>query len=108
LTESAVRKTMSYLATAAPGSGLALTFIRKDFLDGKATYGAQGIYREAVVKRGLWHFGLDPEQVGAFLAEYGWRETDQVGPEEYVARYLRPAGRDQVVSEIERAVYAER
>ncbi len=108
LTESAVRNTMSYLATAAPGSGLTFTFIRKDFLDGEAMYGAAGIYREAVVKRGLWHFGLDPEQVDKFLAEYGWREVDQVGAEEYVARYIRPAGRDEAVSEIERAVYARR
>ncbi len=43
-----------------------------------------------------------------YLAEYGWREIDQVGPVEYVSRYLRPAGRELAVSEIERAVYAER
>jgi methyltransferase (TIGR00027 family) len=41
LTEPAVRKTMEYLAGAAPGSGLAFTFIRNDFLDGQAMYGAQ-------------------------------------------------------------------
>ena len=62
-----------------------------------------------MVKRGLWHFGLHPEGVGGFLAEYGWREVEQVGPDEYAARYLQPAGRDDpLVSEIERAVYAER
>jgi hypothetical protein len=32
---------MEYLAGAAPGSGLAFTFIRNDFLDGQAMYGAQ-------------------------------------------------------------------
>ena len=61
LTEPAVRKTMADLADAAPGSGLVFTFIRKDFLDGEAMYGARGIYEEAVVKRGLWHFGLHPD-----------------------------------------------
>jgi O-methyltransferase involved in polyketide biosynthesis len=61
-----------------------------------------------VVKRGLWHFGLHPEQVAGFLAEFGWREIEQVRPDEYAVRYLRPAGRDECVSEIERAVYAER
>lgn len=46
--------------------------------------------------------------VGGFLAEYGWREVEQFGPDEYAARYLQPAGRSEPVSEIERAVYAER
>jgi methyltransferase (TIGR00027 family) len=108
LTESAMRRTMGYLADAAPGSRLVFTFIRKDFLDGQDKYGAEGIYEEVVVKRGLWHFGLHPDEVRGFLAEYGWHEIEQVGPEEYAARYLRPAGRDECVSEIERAVYAER
>jgi len=108
LTESAVRKTMHDLADAAPGSGLVFTFIRKDFLDGEAMYEARGIYEEVVVKRDLWHFGLHPEQVAGFLAEFGWREVEQVGPAEYSARYLKPAGRDEPVSELERVVYAER
>jgi methyltransferase (TIGR00027 family) len=107
LTEPAVRKTMDHLAGAAPGSGLAFTFVLKSFLDGHAMYGAQSAYQDFVVKRRLWHFGLHPEEVGGFLAEYGWRECEQVGPEEYSARYLQPAGRQMAASEIERAVSAE-
>ncbi len=108
LTEPAVRKTMEHLAGAAPGSSLAFTFIRKDFLDGQTMYGAQSAYHDFVVKRPLWHFGLHPEDVAGFLAEYGWGECEQVGPDQYTARYLQPAGRQMTVSEIERAVYAER
>ena len=108
LTEPAVRKTMEHLGGAAAGSGLAFTFVRKDFLDGTAAYGAEAIYRDFVVKRGLWRFGLHPEQVSGFLAEYGWREAEQVGPSEYDARYLQPAGRNLAASQIERAVYAQR
>lgn len=108
LTESATRATMGHLAHAAPGSRLVFTFIRKEFLEGREMFGAQGVYREAVVKRRLWHFGLAPEEVAGFLSEYGWNEVEQVGPEEYAARYLRPARRDALVSEIERAVYAQR
>ncbi len=51
---------------------------------------------------------LHPEQVAEFLAEYGWREREQVGPSEYETCYLRPAGRMITASEIERCVYAER
>ena len=108
LTEQAVRKTLADLGDLAPGSGLAFTYVRKDFLDGEAMYGAPAAYQEFVVKQGLWKFGLYPEQVAKFLAEYGWREREQVGPDEYEARYLRPAGRTLTASEIERAVYAER
>jgi methyltransferase (TIGR00027 family) len=108
LTEPAVRATMSHLSNAASGSGLVFTYIRKDFLNGQEMYGARGIYEAAVVKRGFWHFGLHPEQVGGFLAEFGWREVEQLGPDEYAARYLEPGGRDEHVSQLERAVYAER
>jgi methyltransferase (TIGR00027 family) len=108
LTEPAVRKTMADLAEAAPGSRLLFTFIRKDFLDGREMYGARGIYHEVVMKRGLWHFGLHADQVAGFLAEFGWHEVEQVGPDEYAARYVKPAGRDESVSELKRAVYAKR
>ncbi|EHB55277.1 methyltransferase [Mycolicibacterium rhodesiae JS60] len=108
LTEAAVRRTFDHLAQAAAGSGLAFTFVRKDFLTGQHTYGAARARRQFVVDNELWRFGLQPEQVGPFLAEYGWREVDQVGPADYAARYLDPAGRHTEVSEIERAVYAER
>jgi hypothetical protein len=53
LTEPAVRKTMDYLGGAAPGSGQTFTFVRKDFLDGHALYGAGGAHEEFVVKRQL-------------------------------------------------------
>jgi O-methyltransferase involved in polyketide biosynthesis len=99
---------MDYLGGAATGSGLVFTFVRKDFLDGQAMYGAEPAYQDFVVKQGLWKFGLYPEQVEGFLAEFGWRECEQVGPDEYADRYLEPAGRTLTASEIERAVYAER
>jgi methyltransferase (TIGR00027 family) len=108
LTEAAVRRTLEVLSAAAPGSRLAFTYIRRDFLDGTATYGAQAAHDEFVVKRRLWHFGLNPDEVGAFLAEYGWHEVEQCGPAEFTGRYLRPAGRLLPVSETERSVLAER
>ncbi|AKK25544.1 methyltransferase [Mycobacterium sp. EPa45] len=108
LTEAAARRMFDYLAQAAPGSGLAFTFLREDFLTGRRMYGAERARQQFVVEYALWRFGLDPAEVAPFLAEYGWREADQAGPSEYAERYLRPAGRDDAVSEIERAVYAER
>lgn len=108
LTETAVRTTMNDISAAAPGSRLAFTYVRKDFLDGQEMYGAERAYQDFVVKRGLWKFGLNPGDVAGFLAEYGWCEIEQLGPEEYRARYLDDAGRMMTASPIERAVLAER
>ena len=107
LTEDGVRRTLDVLATASAGSRLAFTYVRKDFLDGKQFYGARAAYNDFVVKRRLWRFGLEPGDVAGLLAEYGWREREQLGPDEFTARYLRPAGRELPVSEIERSVLAE-
>ena len=108
LTEPGVRKTFDFLATAAVGSHLVFTYVRKDFLEGTALYGGENAYQEFVVKRQLWHFGMDPDQVAKFLADYGWSETEQMGPQEFTHRYLRPSGRVLPVSEIERSVYARK
>lgn len=111
LTHDAVASTMDHVGRAAPGSGLLFTFLRQDFLDGanmSNMYGARAAYDEFVVNKRLWTFGLDPEQVPAFLADYGWRQREQVGPQDYAERYLRPAGRTMTASAIERAVYAQR
>jgi methyltransferase (TIGR00027 family) len=108
LHEEAVRNTFDFLARAASGSRLVFTYIRKDFLDGVELYGAAPTYQRFRVKQQLWHFGLDPEQVGAFLSEYGWRELEQMGSAEFTARYIRPSGRVMSISEMERAVYAEK
>jgi len=108
LTEDAVRHTLALLAKAAPGSRLAFTYIRQDFLDGTNTYGAEGAYRDFVERHRIWHFGLHPDQVGTLLDDYGWTEREQVGAAEYRQRYLEPARRDMPVSEIERFVTADK
>jgi methyltransferase (TIGR00027 family) len=106
LSEEAVRTTFAFLAKAPPGSRLVFTYIRKDFLDGVDLYGAGPTYQRFRVKQQLWHFGMDPKQVGAFLDEYGWCEVEQLGSAEFHARYVAPTGRVMPVSEIERAVSA--
>jgi methyltransferase (TIGR00027 family) len=107
LTGDGVRRTLAGLAAAAPGSRLIFTYLRRDFLDGTEDYGAAAARQEFVTKRHVWHFGLLPAETPALLRDYGWTEREQVGPAEYTERYLRPLGRDQPVSPIERFVYAD-
>ncbi|HSD85087.1 MAG TPA: SAM-dependent methyltransferase, partial [Anaerolineae bacterium] len=103
-----IRRTFNFLAQVQAGSRLVFTYVRKDFIEGTARYGLDLLYRTYRLRRRLWHFGWEPQQVAAFLAEYGWKEVEQVGSQEYTSRYLKPSGRTMPVLEIERAVYAEK
>jgi methyltransferase (TIGR00027 family) len=115
LTEDAVRTTLEGLRPTAPGSRLVFTYVRRDFIDGTNRYGARTLYRS--VRKGnrpgrpqksLWHFGLQPEEVAAFLEEYGWRLVEQVGPDELIERYVEPTGRKLKASQIEWSAFAEK
>lgn len=108
LTEGAVQRTLAGLRAAAPGSRLAFTYVRRDFIDGTNRYGTPRLYCSVRQRRQLWQFGLQPEEVADFLAEYGWRLIEQVGPGELVERYVAPAGRRLPASELEWSAYAEK
>jgi methyltransferase (TIGR00027 family) len=108
LTEEAARQTFAFLAGAASGSRLVFTYVRQDFMDGVNLYGAASLYQRFRVRQQLWHFGMIPEQVAPFLDAYAWRELEQMGSQEFLARYIRPSGREIAVSEVERSVYAEK
>ncbi|MEO6086527.1 MAG: SAM-dependent methyltransferase [Umezawaea sp.] len=108
LTADGVRATMEFLAKASSGSGLVFTYVRQDFLDGLELDGGEAAYREFVVKRRLWHFGLMPDEVAGFLAPHGWHVVEQAGSAEHTDRYVAPSGRALPVSGIERCVHAVR
>jgi methyltransferase (TIGR00027 family) len=108
LTADAVRATFDELAQAASGSRLDFTYVRRDFIDGVNLYGAQVLYEKFRVRSQTWKFGMLPEDIEDFLARYGWRLIEQVGPNELMDRYVRPAGRNLTASQIEWSVYAEK
>ena len=108
LTESGIRKTFEFLAAAPPGSRLAFTYIRKDFIDGKNKYGQEAAYQQYISKEKFWLFGMNPEEVSNFLETYGWQVTEHLGYEELAERYVKPTGRELASMQIERMVYAEK
>ena len=108
LTEAGVRATFDFLAKASAGSRLVFTYVQQDFIDGSNKYGLDSFYQRVRVKNQLWHFGLRPADVDGFIGEYGWKVIGRVGAEVYHARYVKPAGRNEPVSEVERTVYAEK
>lgn len=106
LTEAAIDRLFTALATAPASSRLIFTYIRRDFLDGQQLDGWDKAYKQWVVNDRVWRFGLSPTSVGDFLQRYGWTEREQVGHDEYRARYFEPAGRDLAAIDIERFVLA--
>ncbi|OBB98373.1 SAM-dependent methyltransferase [Mycobacterium sp. 852002-30065_SCH5024008] len=108
LTEATVRRTLDGLRAAAPGSRLVFTYVRRDFIDGTNRYGTRTLYRSVRQRRQLWHFGLQPEEVGEFVGEYGWRLLEQAGPDELLERYVEPTGRKLKASQLEWSAYAEK
>jgi methyltransferase (TIGR00027 family) len=108
LTADAVRATFEYLRSAAAGSRLVFTYVRRDFIEGENMYGSASAYRRFRVRRQIWHFGLHPNDVSAFIAEYGWRLIEQAGPDYFVENYIEPAGRDLTASQLEWTAFAQK
>lgn len=108
LSESAVRATFQVLANAKAGSRLLFTYVLKDFIDGKNTYGLDSLYQRFRVKEQHWFFGLDPQKLGEFLGEYDWRIIEDCDGNDFFRRYMRTVGRTETISELEHTVYAEK
>ena len=107
LTEDAVRATLGALQAPA-GSRLVFTYVRKDFIDGVNMYDAAILYKRFRQRQQVWRFGLDLEEVSAFVAEYGWQLDEQAGPDYFVRHYIEPAGRNLPASQLEWSAYAEK
>ena len=101
LTAEAVHATFDHLAVAAAGSRLVFTYVRRDFIEGTNMYGARSAYRRFREKQQLWRFGLTPDEVPSFVAEYGWHLIAQAGPDYFMRHYVEPAGRNLTASELE-------
>lgn len=108
LTEEGLRSTFEFFATAVPDSELVFTYVLKSFIDGTDLLQADRLYQMVRVKEQLFRYGFDPDAVPGFLETYGWRQIEQVGPAEYLKRYVEPSGRVMPVTAGERAVHAVR
>lgn len=108
LSAEGVRSTFQFLGSAAPGSRLAFTYVRSDFVDGTNRYGAESLYRRFRIRSRLWQFGLDPGEVASFIEPYGWQLIEQAGPDYLTEHYIAPAGRKLTASQVEWTAYAEK
>lgn len=108
LTANAVHATFEYLRSVAPSSRLVFTYVRQDFIDGTNLYGARSAYRRFREKQQLWKFGLDTDDIAAFVGQYRWRLIEQAGPDYFLRHYVEPSGRKLTASQLEWTAYAEK
>jgi len=108
LTITGIETTFDFLAKAQSGSRLIFTYVRKDFVDGRAFYDNEDMYKMMVLKDKIWLFGIDPEEVADFLDGYGWRVLEHLGYDELADVYVKPTGRPLESLALERIVYAEK
>jgi methyltransferase (TIGR00027 family) len=108
LTEDGVRATLGALRAAPPGSRLVFTYVRRDFIDGVNMYDAAMLYKRFRQRQQVWCFGLDPDEVSEFVAEYGWRLVEQAGPDYFLRNYIGPTGRNLAASQLEWSAYAQK
>jgi methyltransferase (TIGR00027 family) len=92
LTAPAVRAVLSWMASAAAGSRVVFTYVHAGLLDGSVAFaGGAAILANVRALGEPWTFGLRPDEVGGFVAGCGLTLEDDVGADQYRARYLDAA-----------------
>jgi methyltransferase (TIGR00027 family) len=87
LTEEAVKEVLAWIGDAAAGSTVAFTYIHKGLLDGTVPF-AGGAKMLANVRHlnEPWTFGLYPEDLPAYLRQFGLTLREDLGADDYRAR----------------------
>jgi methyltransferase (TIGR00027 family) len=85
-----VKRTLSYIARAAPRSSVAFDYIYASSLARPCDFiGAEPYYRIVEHRNEPCRFGLDPEDVDPFLKEHGLSILSNIGPKE-LSRLVPP------------------
>jgi methyltransferase (TIGR00027 family) len=78
-----VKKTLSFIAEAAPGSSVVFDYIYASSMARPRDFiGAQSYYRIVAQRKEPCLFGIDPQDVGPFLQKQGLSVLTHIGPQE--------------------------
>lgn len=107
LQPSAADRVFRAIATRPKGTILIFTYLLDEVITGVYRPDRSEALRKSARRQPEpWHFGIDPSQLGAFLALWGLRLQQDFGAKEHKADYLQSVGRTLAVSEIERVAIA--
>jgi len=109
LTAEAVDNTLRFVSgVSGVRSAIVFTYVRRGIIDG--TDCPEWFRRFKAFARRVGSpliFGLDPGELGQYLADRGLTLIDDVGAAEYQDLYLKPIDREMSVFEGERVAFAE-
>jgi methyltransferase (TIGR00027 family) len=89
LEAAAVAVVLDMVGRVASGSAIVFTYVHRGVLDGSVRFeGADKIVRNVKALGEPWRFGLVPEQLEAYLADFGLTLEQDHGADEYRARYF--------------------
>jgi methyltransferase (TIGR00027 family) len=89
LDASAVARVLDMVGLTAAGSAIAFTYIHRGVIDGSVQFEGAPKLVENVKRLGEpWQFGLVPEELAAYLAGFGLVLEQDLGADEYRARYF--------------------
>jgi methyltransferase (TIGR00027 family) len=91
LNAAAVDEVLAVVARAAAGSRLLFTYVHRGALDGSVSFVGLPRLERTLLRAGEpWTFGIDPAEIGEFLAQRGFRLIEDLGAADYRARYAEP------------------
>jgi len=103
LEKKTIGETFEFLSKAKKNSQLVFSYVRKDFIDGNVMYGWEAAYKK-YVKKGIWTFGLLPDEIDEFLRKYGYKLIEDVSFHDLSQR-MAIKDRGLALTEVERIVY---
>jgi methyltransferase (TIGR00027 family) len=89
LSADAVDQVLHFVAhESAPRSRILFTYVHRGVIDGSVRFAGWDRLSLTLSKVGEpWSFGIDPENIAAFLRERGLRLVEDLGADDYRARY---------------------
>lgn len=89
LTETAVAAVLAWIGSLEPGTTIVFTYVHAGVLDGSVRFYGSDANVANVRRLGEpWTFGLHPHAVPSFVAHAGLALVEDLGADEYRARYL--------------------
>ena len=91
LTEDAVDAVLRWASSLATGSRLAFTYVHARVLEDPATFeGAERVLASVAKAGEAWTYGIDPAGLQDRLAAHGLKFLEDLGADDYRARYCGP------------------
>jgi methyltransferase (TIGR00027 family) len=108
LSREAVENTLKFMGASLKGSRVVFTYVLQSFLDDPSSFSSlTRILNTLRNQRIKWVSGFYPEKISEGLARFNLKLIEDMGAQEHLERYIRPAGRNLQVWDIEHCVLAE-